>query len=862
MSFVVPGTPAGGGETPEALFRDLTRAPDGPQHLWAHQADLLRAYERHANAPDLAVELPTGAGKTLVGMLIADWRRRRGERVAYLCPTRQLAKQAAADARRAGVAVVDLTGRHTSWNPADEMAYSRSNAVAVATYHAVFNSSSRLSDAHVLLLDDAHAAAGPVLDTWSVTLKSDSPAYAAVLEVCRDGLDPAVAERLLEGSQDPYEGRAAHLLDPRTVFGHLDAVRSALGEAVATTDERYAWSMIRDSLPACSIFVTRDELQVRPMLPPTASHAPFADPRQRIYLSATLGDGGEIERAFGRPGITRLPVPQGWDERGTGRRFFVFPELIAEFASTEDGPAGVDAFIRSLVAANTRTLLLAPSNAALEDRLGRYIPPGVGTIRAPAITESLRAFTEADHAVLALANRYDGIDLPDDACRLIVLDGLPVGADAHERFLAFTLGAKRVLQERMRTRLVQGAGRATRNANDWAVVVVVGRDLVAFTGMRDAQAATHPEVRAELEFGIDNSQGRSVDDVLANLAHFLPQPDATWRGVAEPAIAALRQRAPVAGRADSDALAGSARHEIRSVQAAWRGDWAAAVHAAERAIDALSGGAELRPYQALWNYVAGYWAQLAAEADPSYAAVGDRLTQAAQAAAARTTWIPRRRGPGNGAPAALETAEIDALAARQVLSFAQQAGSARSLDRLLAEVTNGLAARTANQYEQALVSLGKLLGAASTQPSGAARADALWRWDDELWIAWEAKSEQLPDHPVDANAIRQANTHLRAAAADFDMTIPPGSITLLVTPRTGLDPSVLPLREDHLNVINLEQVTELADDAVAAWATLKTRLLAAGDDDQEDVVVAVLSAMRASNVLPSGLLPRLTGRLL
>jgi len=862
MSFVVPGSTAGGGETPEALFRDLTRAPDGPQHLWAHQADLLRAYERHANAPDLAVELPTGAGKTLVGMLIADWRRRRGERVAYLCPTRQLAKQAAADARRAGVAVVDLTGRHTTWNPADEMAYSRSNAVAVATYHAVFNSSSRLSDAHVLLLDDAHAAAGPVLDTWTVTLKSVSPAYAAVLEMCREGLDPAVAERLLEGSQDPFEGRAGHLVDPRAVFEHLDAVRAAIGEAVATTDERYAWSMIRDSLPACSIFVTRDELQVRPMLPPTGSHAPFADPRQRLYLSATLGDGGEIERAFGRPGITRLPVPQGWDERGTGRRFFVFPELIAEFASSEDDVAGVDGFIRSLVDSNARTLLLAPSNAALEERLGRYVPPGVGTVRAAAITESLSAFTEADHAVLALANRYDGIDLPDDACRLIVLDGLPVGADAHERFLAFTLGAKRVLQERMRTRLVQGAGRATRNANDWAVVVVVGRDLVAFTGMRDAQAATHPEVRAELEFGIDNSQGRPLADVLANLAHFLPQPDPTWRSVAEPAIAALRQRAPAAGRADSDALAAAARHEIRAVQAAWRGDWAAAVHSAERAIGDLAGGAELRPYQALWNYVAGYWARLAADSDPSFAGLSERLTQAAQSAAARTTWIPRRRSGTTGAPAAREVAQIDAAAASQIVAFARQTGSARHLDRLFQEVSDGLAGRAANRYEQALVSLGKLLGAASSQPPAAARADALWRWNEELWIAWEAKSEQLPNHPVDANAIRQANTHLRAAAADLDTTIPPGSVTLLVTPRTGLDPSVLPLREDHLTVVTLEQVEELADDAVAAWATLKTRLLAASDRDEEDLAHAVLSAMRSGNVLPSGLVSRLTGRLL
>jgi ATP-dependent helicase YprA (DUF1998 family) len=60
-------------DSPEALFRALRPSDGGVRHLWAHQADLLRDYHAlPANVTDVAVELPTGAGKTLVGQLLGE----------------------------------------------------------------------------------------------------------------------------------------------------------------------------------------------------------------------------------------------------------------------------------------------------------------------------------------------------------------------------------------------------------------------------------------------------------------------------------------------------------------------------------------------------------------------------------------------------------------------------------------------------------------------------------------------------------------------------------------------------------------------------------------------------------------------
>jgi len=76
MGFKLPENKPICPDDPEALFRDLRkRTIPG---LLSHQADLLRSYIKvHTQHADIALQLPTGSGKTLVGLLIAEWRRRK-----------------------------------------------------------------------------------------------------------------------------------------------------------------------------------------------------------------------------------------------------------------------------------------------------------------------------------------------------------------------------------------------------------------------------------------------------------------------------------------------------------------------------------------------------------------------------------------------------------------------------------------------------------------------------------------------------------------------------------------------------------------------------------------------------------------
>ena len=70
--------------------------------LRAAQAHILTAYaEGHADRPDVAIELPTGVGKTLIALLLADFALDRGWSVAYLAGSNALAEQVATAAAQA-----------------------------------------------------------------------------------------------------------------------------------------------------------------------------------------------------------------------------------------------------------------------------------------------------------------------------------------------------------------------------------------------------------------------------------------------------------------------------------------------------------------------------------------------------------------------------------------------------------------------------------------------------------------------------------------------------------------------------------------------------------------------------------------
>lgn len=841
---------------PEGLFGELPSTPRGVGALWSHQADQLRTYsEEHRETPDVALELPTGSGKTLVGLLLAEWRRRAlGQRVVYACPTKQLARQVADKARQQGIPAVLLVGRHQEWDAADVLRYARADAVAVTVYSAIFNINPHLGDAQTLLFDDAHAAEGYVAEAWALSVDRDRAQYTQLLDALGDDVDPHFVTRMAAPDSLAADAAEVRLLPVSVVARRVDDLDAVL--ATLQGNELWRFRMLRASLAACLVYVARSEIYIRPMIPPTFEHDAFTGPAQRIYLSATLGDAGELERAFGRSPIRRVPVPPAWDRTGSGRRFFVFPELADPAADgSEEGDlvAGEASLIADILDLADRRLVLTPddrSAAVIAEALG--VPPSQRyTAKDP--DRGLQPFVEADAGTLLAANRYDGMDLAADACRMMLMAGLPTASHLQDRFLETKLRAGEVLQERIRTRVVQGAGRCTRGPKDWAVVVVAGEDLLRFLSRGEVRSALPVELQAELSFGFEVSQAPADEVVL--LAESALTQDEVWQEDAEPELAKRRRDAVRVPPAHIAALAASAQREVRAWALAWQQDWDGAARAAVEILESLT-ASPLRPYRALWAYLGSAWSALAAQDGDPDGAKAERsgeLLRTAHRAATGTTWLKEVQ-PLPSAQVDAEPVDEDAVA-RVVALLGGGLRSAATFNREVAGMLAGLAQTEAGQYEVALVTLGRLLGADSSKPDGKGRADAVWLWKP-LWITVEAKSEQDEHGMLSMNYVRQANTQLASVAADRDDDdAPDGSVSVIVTPRGVVDPDAVSIAAPQVHLASPKLVLDIAHDTARAWNELRGAAHGAVGDARHRAVATVLWQHR---VLPTQVRERLT----
>ena len=583
----------------------------------------------------------------------------------------------------------------------------------------------------------------------------------------------------------------------------------------------YPWSIIRDHLTACHLYLSPQDILIRPLIPPTWSHAPFASPRQRIYMSATLGLGGDLERLMGRRRICRLSTPDGWDRQGVGRRFFIFPGMSLEVEKTTE-------LRRQLMCQAKRSLVLVPSDR-MRNEIAKDVETNIGfeTFGAEDIEHSKEPFVSANKAAAIVANRYDGIDFPGEECRLLFIEGLPKTTNLQERFLMSRMGANVLFNERIQVRVLQAIGRCTRSLEDYSAVVVSGEELTDYLADHRRHKFLHPELQAEISFGVDQSKQASSEDFVENFGIFLEN-GKRWEE-ANQQIVAARNNANQEKFPAMEELRAVVEHEVAFQEYLWQSDFESAIDSAESVLGGLY-ASNLRGYRALWHYLAGSAADLGAHAGVSVlnAKAREHFSKAKNAA----TTIPwlvilARYQTEQYLPIKENTACMEQI--ERVETRLEKLGTVHDgkFAKLEKKILDGLQSKANNQFEDAHKLLGELLGFTADNAETDGSPDPWWIAGNICFV-FEDHAGAQDKSVLGVDKARQTSSHPTWIRENIEASVETTILPVLITPVKKVRKSAV-AHLDNVAVWPLDQFRCWAEKAVAIVREVRRTFLEPGD---------------------------------
>ena len=164
---------------PILLFESLELKPDGQiRKLWESQIEVLdKYYKELKDEKRIAIELPTGSGKSIIGLLILEMWRKTGKRGAILTSSIALSEDMARRCEDLGIESVVITGKRREEERDRERVrkikkYKRNQAIGIMNYWAYLLGRD-IAEANVLVIDDADSFENLLIDQYSVAISRD-----------------------------------------------------------------------------------------------------------------------------------------------------------------------------------------------------------------------------------------------------------------------------------------------------------------------------------------------------------------------------------------------------------------------------------------------------------------------------------------------------------------------------------------------------------------------------------------------------------------------------------------------------------------------------------------------------------------
>jgi len=372
-----------------------------------------------------------------------------------------------------------------------------------------------------------------------------------------------------------------------------------------------------------------------------------------------------------------------------------------------------------------------PSNKVAKDwEINGALRPSTEAL--PAALDLLRSGDCSK--TLVLPNRYDGIDLPDAMCRILIIDGLPTPASLSDRIDDRIRDPSEIVWAKTLRSIEQGIGRSVRGEKDYSVIILTGRDLPAKLRSSYYRKGLSDQTNGQIEIGLSavkmvadelGQQGGDHRDAVKELMEKCLRRDEGWK-----AWHAEGMNAIPPGPAKPKLL--KLFHLERQV------DLLVRRQEYERAAQVIQTMVDKDP---LGSAERGWYLQQAARI---LNAVGkDRALQLQQAAhGANSLCLKPKHGIVHRKINPIDYKRADTI--REIIGLYPDIPSAiLHIEGILSEIRFGV---NHNSFETAFKELGRLIGFRSERPEAemGEGPDNLWCISSSEYILWEHKGEVKP----------------------------------------------------------------------------------------------------------------------
>jgi replicative superfamily II helicase len=508
---------------PIKIYESLDRQTEKVGPLRKPQQKVLQEwFASRLKDKNVILKLNTGAGKTLAGLLILESKRRQNHGVEiFLCNNSNLINQTIHQANLFGIFPVEMDENNNI--PTEVI---NGEKLLITSVQKVFNGKSVFEhvdsfEIDTMVIDDAHASAELIKNSCTMTISKNKNAqlYTDLFNLLSDGLSSQGLGTFedLKNSRPTTSYEQAFLPVPYWTWIDKceDITRLISTRSDVSTEIKFVWPLLRDCLDMCNCIVSSKAIEITPIKYPLNFYTSFVNANQRILMSATTASDSVLINDLDIDKQSVLHPLIDSEEKWSGEKMVIIPSLISDSLNRSE-------IVRKFGVPcdnSFGTTVIVPSYYKTKDWEAYGSTIGKNTELQKKLTKFHSGIFDS---TLVLVNRYDGIDLPDNETRILILDSLPNATSLYDKYMDSVVPDSSESLLRRAQKIEQGMGRSVRADTDYSVIIFTGPDLVHFIRNPKLQKYFSNQTLNQIKLGVDISEEAKKESRLSQLDNKSP----------------------------------------------------------------------------------------------------------------------------------------------------------------------------------------------------------------------------------------------------------------------------------------------------------------------------------------------------